>query len=139
MAGAERKIQIKGFGAFYYPGTGILKVVMPKDMPFEEEEAKEIFTRIMELCEGGARNGLLLDIREVTSRGPSKKFRRWMREKTDEIGFTRTAVIVTSPVGRMFAKIISSTTGQSKQTYFFKTEEDAYNWLKENNEERSLD
>lgn len=94
------------------------------------EEAAELLDRTKEILEGRECRDLLVDISARPGESPSKEIRDLYQSRARDMNLGRVAIVGLNPVVRMAAKIIIRTTGKSKITKFFKTEQQALFWLK---------
>lgn len=99
---------------------------------FEPQDAEEFFPLTKMMCEGRDHCYILCDFKDGGAEVPKdKEYRQWLSRMYTEAGFDKIAIINTHPTMRMLAKIVLSAIKQARNVKFFKTEEEALQWLKE--------
>jgi hypothetical protein len=112
----------------YYDGEKQVIVLRIKG-EFKIDEARETL-RMMEDLTGGMDSILVLtDMSEAPAR-LDRDVRELMKDITKKINIAKTALVMTNPAVRMVSKIVVSAMGNSDNSGFFKTEEEAMAWLK---------
>jgi hypothetical protein len=97
----------------------------------KKDEAEQMMSEAKQLiAEHKARKGIM-DLSKAISSSISKETRQVYREHFGSFTLNKLAVIVTSPIIRMFAKAALSSLGEIGITKFFKTEAQALAWLEE--------
>jgi len=96
---------------------------------FTLEEAQETMKLMRESFSDKAPYPFLLDLGKLTS-DLERETRKHLQNEAGNVGIARMAMVVTSPMTRMTAKIVSAVIGKRNETGFFKTRQDALAWLK---------
>jgi hypothetical protein len=104
-------------------------VVMDVEGDFTFEEAKETMKLMRDSFADKAPYPFLLDLEKLSS-DLDRDTRKHLQVEAGNVGIARMAMVVTSPMTRMTAKIVSSVIGKRNETGFFKTREEAVRWLK---------
>jgi hypothetical protein len=105
-------------------------VVMDVLGEFTFEEAKETMRLMRESFADKAPYPFLLDLEKMIG-DLDRETRKLLQAEAGNVGITRMAMVVSNPMMRMTAKIVSSVIGKKNETSFFKTREEAIAWLKE--------
>lgn len=123
--------------AFYEEAAGVVKMKVTPEAHFDERESAEFMEHPESLFEGKPNRYLICDVSENPARSMSKEGRKWMSEHASRIdhasgiGIEKIAIVGSSPVTRMIAKIMVTTLKKANSTQFFRTESEAFRWLKE--------
>jgi|GEM_PF-875961 len=105
----------------------LLGLVYAEDLP-------EFIPRYQKLLADKPRRYLLIDMVESVKMDPStlnKEMRNAYKELLDQIDIDKAAIFGTTPAMRMVARIALALSKWSNTTKFFKTEDEALGWLKE--------
>ena len=111
------------------PQTGIMYMKIKGSYTIEEAIETEKFMKTQTKDRDSYM--LLADLREAPA-SLDKEVRRRLQGEIADQELEKVAMIVTNPGVRMIGKIVIATMGKSKNTRFFKTEEEALAWLKGN-------
>ncbi len=98
--------------------------------PLTVEDVHVVVPQMLELVKGKSHRYVFVDLSEATTGIVDREARKAFSELADPRNFERIAVYGASPSIRMLAKIILAVNGVSNVTKFFKTEEEAREWLK---------
>ncbi|MBN2379324.1 STAS/SEC14 domain-containing protein [candidate division WOR-3 bacterium] len=98
---------------------------------FSFEEAQETMKLMRESFADKAPYPFLLDLEALNS-DLDRNTRKHLQTEAGNVGIARMAMVVSNPMMRMTAKIVSSVIGKKNETGFFKTREEALHWLKGN-------
>lgn len=112
----------------YYDEENKLVVLEVED-EFTLEEAKETMKLMRDSFADKAPYSFLLDLEKLSS-DLDRDTRRLLQTEAGNVGIARMAMVVTSPMTRMTAKIVLSVIGKRNETGFFKTRDEALAWLK---------
>lgn len=104
-------------------------VVMDVSGGFTFEEAKETMEIMRDSFADKAPYPFLLDLGKLSS-DLDRETRKHLQAEAGNVGIARMAMVVTNPMTRMTAKIVSAVIGKKSDTGFFKTREEALAWLK---------
>jgi hypothetical protein len=97
-----------------------------------KEEVEQLMSELKEvLIEKGVRLGIMDLSRMEAYRDLSKDVREAYKEHAKRLPLDKAAIIVSSPVVRMIAKIIVSSLKLSMTTRFYTSEQEAIHWLKD--------
>jgi hypothetical protein len=73
----------------------------------------------------------LIDMSEATSEPIPKETRKAFKEYAESISYEKIAIVVTSPITRMLARIVLVVAGRPGESRFFPSVEEARAWLSE--------
>ncbi|MBN2379315.1 STAS/SEC14 domain-containing protein [candidate division WOR-3 bacterium] len=104
-------------------------VVMDVIGEFSFEEAQETMKLMRESFADKAPYPFLLDLEKMVD-DLDRDTRKVLQEEAGNVGIARMAMVVSNPMMRMTAKIVSSVIGKKNETGFFKTRTEALAWLK---------
>jgi hypothetical protein len=96
---------------------------------FNIQDAIETTDKMDELGKNKKRILVLADLREAPP-NLDKDVRQLMKDLSKRMKMEKFAMIVTNPAVRIIGKIVIATMGNAKGSAFFKTEEEALQWLK---------
>ncbi len=109
--------------------NGFLRMTIPSDWKFDIRDASSFLELVEAFYEGREHRYLMVDVSQSPGKSLSREFRSWMSQQASRIGFEKIAVVGVSSFNRMVAKIAIATMGKSKQTMFFKFEQEAVMWF----------
>jgi DNA-directed RNA polymerase subunit F len=93
------------------------------------EEYREVSQQILSMPEAERRR-ILIDVSEASMPKWSREVRKALAESSTAPPNTRSAVVGISPALRVLSKAIILVAGKRAETRFFKTEQEAIDWLK---------
>ncbi|MBN2379328.1 STAS/SEC14 domain-containing protein [candidate division WOR-3 bacterium] len=125
----RREVNTDAFKMWFNEEHGILYVKTYKTI--DAEDIHQLIHQVEKAFEGRPRRYILGDLSENPSDPLTKEARQAFKEYSDSITYDRIAVIGVNPFTRMVVKIAIKIIGQSEKTRFFKSEEEALNWFKE--------
>ena len=112
-------------------------VIMVK--PFQswgKEEVETAVPIIKNLIGKNECRRVLANLTENQQGFVTREARRTLKQYADDLRFDKAAIVGTNPATRMVMKIAVSLLGNSHNTRFFKTKEEALEWLKQNEKSR---
>jgi hypothetical protein len=99
--------------------------------PLTKEDVTKLLPLVNKLLENRKHRCFLVDLSEVPlEKMVDKESRQAIRSYNDNKNFEKIAVFGASPVVRMIAKVMISVAGSSGMTRFFKSEDEAVDWIK---------
>jgi len=128
---AERRVEkdMKNYEMWYDEKLGVLRFKVIN--PLTAEDAREITPLAEKLMESKDTRAMLVDLTAGSSMGLSKEVRAAFREGPGPFKYEKIALYGANPVERMIAKAILAVSGSKQIARFFKNEEEALSWIKE--------
>jgi len=120
----RRKVKHK---LYYDEQNKILVLDILGEYTFKDAQETIQLTRVS--YENKSPYPLLVDLEKATT-NIGRDARRFLQDEAGKLGISQMAMVVTNPMIRMTAKILAAAMGKNNETGFFKTREDALNWLK---------
>ncbi len=100
--------------------------------PLTKEDVTKLLPLANKMLENKKHRCFLVDLSEVPlEKMVDKESRQVIRNYGDNKNFEKIAIYGASPVIRMIAKVMISVAGSSGFTKFFKSEDEAVNWIRE--------
>ncbi|MBN2381021.1 STAS/SEC14 domain-containing protein [candidate division WOR-3 bacterium] len=99
--------------------------------PLTVKDVYEVQPLAHKMVEGSRHHLVLVDLTEGPTNMVDKEARRAFRETANPKDYDKVAIFGASAATRMLAKVVLAITGVSKIAQFFKTEQEAIEWLKE--------
>lgn len=97
----------------------------------DAEDIHRLMPEVDRLLEGKPHRYILGDLSKNPSDLLTKEARQAFKHYADRVQYDKIGVIGVNPVTRMVVKIAIKIIGQADKTRFFKTEDDALAWFKE--------
>ena len=130
LEGTTEEYSNKNFKIWYDSNLDTLRI--KNYYPLTKEDVSKLLPLANKMLEDKKHRCFLVDLSEVPlEKMIDKESRQAIRGYGDNKDFDKIAVFGASPIARMIAKVMISVAGSSGSTRFFKSEDEAVGWIRE--------
>ncbi len=130
LEGSTEEYANRNFKIWYDSDMEILRI--KNYYPMTKDDVSRLLPLANKMLENKKHRRFLVDLSDVPlQKMVDKEARQVIRNYRDGKDFEKMAIFGASPIARMIAKVMISVAGPSGSTRFFKSEDEAVGWIKE--------